>query len=205
MVTIADENLVNPSPGISRNREMVDIAKSQNEPSCENAKWLEDSKENAQKNNNSRRSRQRKGLSPVVVFSCLDQIKGITPSHKEWLSKTYPEQVVKDAVATTKHPETQIKTTEVQMVTYACKERLKPPIDKLEVAKENKPYAQAIEKLVPKSSQAQVSACNDKVEVYYTAGQVLPDVIKYENQNFKSLFHNALEKFGLKYLTKGNL
>ena len=140
---------------ISRIREMEETDSGNGNP--EIGRPIPDTKERSLKQIQQQptKSAEKGADAPAAVFSCLDEIKDITSTHKEWLSKTYPEQVVKDAVAFTKHPETQIKTTEVKMVTFACKEGLKPPIEKTELCAENKPYAEALEKKIPKGSIAQ--------------------------------------------------
>lgn len=63
----------------------------------------------------------------AVVFSCLME-KNISQKEKEWLSRTYSEEIVNHAVAFTEDPQTKISTSYIQTLKWACKTRPELPI-----------------------------------------------------------------------------
>jgi hypothetical protein len=71
-------------------------------------------------------TKKPKPAAAAVVFSCLNG-KDITQKEKEWISRTYSEEIVKHAVAFTEAPQTKIATSYVQTLKWACKVRPELP------------------------------------------------------------------------------
>lgn len=135
----------------------------------------------------------------AAVYDCLKEEK-IPQADKIRLS-TYPEPDVIAAVAYAHHKDTIIKTSLVQVLYWAVKDKPPIPPDKEKLSKENKPYAMAMEAKVPKTSTATVVAGNDKVEILFpSCGYKAPVYIDYDRPNFREEFHQALFNHGLECL-----
>lgn len=65
---------------------------------------------------------------PVVVFSCLEKID-IPQAEKEWLSSKYDEPTVQEAIAFATNPKTEIKTSLIATIKWACQRKPQAPID----------------------------------------------------------------------------
>lgn len=78
----------------------------------------------------------------VVVFSCLENLNepSVKPKDKERISKTYPEEVVKNAIAAVKQVKPQISF--LKTLNAACKEAWKPNPESN--TKSNQRFAKAI-------------------------------------------------------------
>lgn len=117
------------------------------------------------KRNNKQSSKsQTKPAAAAVVFSCLNG-KDITQKEKEWISKTYSEEIVKHAVAFTEAPQTKISTSYIQTLKWACKARPELPIAFDKDSNKN----MALDKIRPLEKvdeNWEISVTSNHVEIY---------------------------------------
>lgn len=139
----------------------------------------------------------------AVVFDCLKEL-GIPQHDKLRICKTYDEATVKQAVAYCLHPETKIKTSLVQVLQWACKEKPALPIDKVALVDENRMLALEVESRVIPGTSA-IICRNDSVEVYYKVSNIVPKCISYVESQFKDIFKQALWDFGVKVMPRNGV
>jgi hypothetical protein len=131
----------------------------------------------------------------AAVFDCLKDLE--IPQHdKLRICQTYDEATVQHAVAYCRHPETKIKTSLVQVLQWACKEKPALPVDKASLALSNEQYARQVVGKLPPSKIAAVDCLSNKIEVRFVTGSIIPIEVHYDEGNFKDKLKTALKRFG---------
>lgn len=125
-------------------------------------------------------------------YQALDNVN-IPLADKIWISEHYDQETVKNAVSWATNPITIIKTTLVQAIKWACAERPETPKNLIEIEKDNKDYALAIQKQLKKSSNSTLEVLNMYIEIV-DLGNCQPCVILYSEKDFKTRLNHELEK-----------
>lgn len=146
---------------------------------------------NNQKSEASSQETSKDSVAAVAVFSCLKNIQ-MAEEDKLWISKTYKEQDVKNAIAWALHPETEIKTTLSQAIKWACKAKPDVPGQFTQQALENKNWSEEFAKNCERGGKKGVVAGNTYLEIDF--GGPIPFHLKYSEKNFVERVKNELRK-----------
>lgn len=140
---------------------------------------------------------QQQAAPAVVVFSILEKVE-IPLGEKSWLSKTYDENTIQQAVAFATHPKTVISTSLVQVIKWACKkikdgEPPEIPKDLEEIEAKNKAFAEKCRSEAIISSASYFEVLNNSVEIGHY-GQAIPTQILYLDKAFEETLKSTLRK-----------
>ena len=126
----------------------------------------------------------------VSIFPCLKEVD-IPEWEKEWLSKTYSQSCIEKAVRYVLLESTEIKTTLIQCLKWACKnsDRIEIPVPIANVIAENKSIAQIIENVLVAYNEVidgyRVEVLSEDVQIFQRGGMVSNSrVFKYESKDF---------------------
>lgn len=132
---------------------------------------------------------QEKGR-PDFIYNCLIKVD-IPIEEKIWISKSYSEEVIKNAIDYTELNKDKIRTSYTAYLKMSCQKGLKiaaAPIDKSEA---NRSYSLKYDGL--SNAIAIVNVLSSHVEVAYT-GTKLPTIIKFTDHGFKDQLDSTLRK-----------
>lgn len=132
---------------------------------------------------------------PAIVHTMYESLIRLDiPDHDKWqIQKNFTEDVVDKAVEYATHPSTQIKTTLVQTVKWACKNL--PQIAETEQG--NKKIAQEILPKCKKTNNIRIEILNKEVEFSFPTAQKEAFCLKYSEKGFKEQLENILRKLDL--------
>jgi hypothetical protein len=146
---------------------------------------------------NTKEEQQQPAAPAVVFFKCLEGLD-LTNDVKERLCKSSEEEV-EQAVLWATHPDTEIKTTLAQALTWAIKEKPKIPLNKQATEEENRKYALSLAGKIA-SKFAGYHCGPQYIEVYPLSGMSLPECINYDEKSFKEQLNHALHKQKFYYI-----
>jgi hypothetical protein len=124
----------------------------------------------------------------------LDDID-IPDQDKVEISKRYKPEVVKNAIAWARHPETKISKGLSPAIKWACQNKPEVPTNSEDRFEDNKAYAKLYDG--QQSEYATIDALSKHVEIIMKRGQISPICIKYEEKSFREQFENALKKVNI--------
>lgn len=167
-----------------------------------------DNKQPAVVSSKSKEKQSKTSPSSALLPDKMKILKDIDISNidKMSLCKRFDGPTIERAVAWATHPQTQIKTTLIQALNWACSNPMEIPKDKKSVIQENKAYAFRIQQEIAKNAKyipglqrveknQNYFDLNDKTaEIGAYIGQdVAPQLIDYSDSAFKELLHKALK------------
>ncbi len=87
--------------------------------------------------------KKKKEPSKTKIHACLESLdeKDVPMKEKLWLNKAYDEETVNNAILWAYNPSTEIKTTIIATIKWACKEKPQIPKNKVEQKEDNRAYA----------------------------------------------------------------
>lgn len=160
-------------------------------------------------NKGSKEQQQQPKTEAVVVSSFLEKID-IPQDEKEWISKHYPEEVIRNAVAFSTHPLTVIQTSLLQTIKWACKKNPQIPVDQAaetqkkqdeerERFMENQKYAEKLAKWYYQKTQNPyvVRLSFDHIELDFNENSNGVKIY-FGDKKFQTFVQHELKKHGLK-------
>jgi phage replication O-like protein O len=127
-----------------------------------------------------------------TIYSCLESID-IPKKEKVWLTRTYDEETIQHAIAWATSDQTNIKTTLVQAIKWACLNRPETPKDPKEQVKANKELAKHYDEQA--NGYAKINALSKAVEIVPFQGQNSGVYIEYTERDFVTKFEEARKKY----------
>lgn len=128
----------------------------------------------------------------IKMYECLVHLN-IPDSDKMQIQRAYPEDIVENAVKYATHPETKIKTTLVQTIKWACKDKPEVPVSYENAKKE----AEEIVSKCKKVSHVSFWFNHNELEINFPTAQKESILLKYSEKGFKEQLLNILRKLDL--------
>lgn len=140
----------------------------------------------------------------VVVFKCLEKIE-IPQNEKEKLCKKFDEKTVLKALAFATHPKTEIKTTLLQVLKWACKEKPELPAPNKETIAKQKLAQEDLEReriafnkhTFTALQKKHWKACLGKAHDTFTEVVIGKNKLKFSDQNFQKLLKEYFNEIGV--------
>ncbi len=130
------------------------------------------------------KKQQQAAPAAAVFFDCLKDLD-IPEFEKAWISSNHTESEVIQAIQWINHPSTVIKTSIIQALKWACKEKPELPKKDEEIINENKRYMQQCnieKKLKP---HLRIDIARSYLEIVYLGCQKESYAIEFTDKKFK--------------------
>lgn len=129
----------------------------------------------------------------VVYFEKLENVN-IPIKEKDWLLRSYDRKTIEYAIEFATSPHTKIKTSLLQTIKWAAKEKPEMPFLTASKQESNKTKALFYESSAKIPKGAFLLACSTYVEIG-SAGNHAPTIIKYDDKAFDAKLEEAAKKY----------
>lgn len=130
------------------------------------------------------------------IYPCLMDID-IPQADRVWITRHHQEDVVKNAIEWSTHPQTKISTTLVQAIKWACSKKPQTPKTPEDVESENKRQGLKLLKQITKQpNYLKIEMLNNSIEIIYLGSQKPPEEVKYSEKAFLQQLKSKLYKSG---------
>lgn len=139
---------------------------------------------------------QQQPPPPTQVFACLLPLD-IPEEEKEWITRNHTEEHVKHAVKYVTSPGTEIKSSLIQALKWACKTQ--PKIKKTATAteQENKQLLETLRPIDGKiSGKYRMDVGTKDIQFIYTEANCKPIIFSIESKSFKNDVYEFAKKNG---------
>lgn len=131
------------------------------------------------------------------VHKILDPLE-LTSDQKIRLTLSFPNpEDLAHAIAYVQNPQTKVKTSLMQAIWWAAKNKPEIPKEPKKVVEENKTYAMSLLRTVKFPKNINFDILSKCVEIVYTGSQKQPDIFDYKDLKFKENIGNTLKTMKL--------
>ena len=130
------------------------------------------------------------------MLKCLKDLD-ISESDKIDISSRYDEETIKNAVEWVTNPKTEIRTTLIQTLRWACREKPQRQNSDYELKRENRDKALHLLRQYQITPTVEVEMLNKHVEFVFKGGQRPSICIEYNDPKFTMKMEENLSKYSV--------